>query len=158
MFGFLKKELKLVAAIEGKTIDLANVPDPIFAQKMTGDGVAIDTTGDTVVAPCDGTLTMIFRTNHAFGMTLDNGIEVLVHVGIDTVSLNGEGFERLATEGTTVKAGTPILKINRSFIEGKGISLITPVLITNPDSVKSLSPVIGENVKAGEGTILTYKK
>lgn len=157
MFGFLKKELKLVAAIDGKTIDLANVPDPVFAQKMAGDGVAIDTTGDTIVAPCDGELSLIFKTNHAFAMTLDGGIELLVHIGIDTVSLDGKGFERLIEAGQQVKAGTPIIKIDRALIEEAGLSLITPILITNPDSVKSITPVIGQSVKAGVDTVVTYK-
>ncbi|MGL5576368.1 MAG: PTS sugar transporter subunit IIA [Sarcina sp.] len=157
MFGFLKKELKLVAAIDGKTIDLANVPDPVFAQKMAGDGVAIDTTGDTIVAPCDGELSLIFKTNHAFAMTLDNGVELLVHIGIDTVSLDGKGFERLIEAGQQVKAGTPIIKINRPLIEEAGLSLITPILITNPDSVKSITPVIGQSVKAGVDTVISYK-
>lgn len=158
MFGFLKKELKLIAPINGSTIDLSNVPDPVFSQKMAGDGAAINSTGDVVVAPCDGELTLIFKTNHAFAMSLDNGIELLVHIGIDTVSLNGEGFERLIEPGQTVKAGTPIIKINRQIIEEKNLSLITPVLITNPDSVKSIKPIINEKVTAGNDTIIIYKK
>lgn len=158
MFGFLKKELKLIAPIDGNTIALSNVPDPVFSQKMAGDGTAIDSTGDIVVAPCDGELTLIFKTNHAFAMSLDNGIELLVHIGIDTVSLNGEGFERLIEPGQTVKAGTPIIKINRQIIKKKNLSLITPVLITNPDSVKSIKPIINERVTAGNDIIIIYKK
>ncbi len=158
MFGFLKKELKLIAPIDGNTIALSNVPDPVFSQKMAGDGTAIDSTGDIVVAPCDGELTLIFKTNHAFAMSLDNGIELLVHIGIDTVSLNGEGFERLIEPGQTVKAGTPIIKINRQIIKEKNLSLITPVLITNPDSVKSIKPIINERVTAGNDIIIIYKK
>ncbi|MDD6770394.1 MAG: PTS glucose transporter subunit IIA [Inconstantimicrobium porci] len=158
MFGFFKKESKFVAPIDGKVMNLSDVPDPVFAEKMAGDGVAIDTTGDTIVAPCDGELTLVFKTNHAFAMTLSNGVELLVHIGIDTVSLNGEGFERLQEQGTTVKAGTPIIKINRDIITGKGLSLITPVLVTNVDNVKDLTPVsVGQNVTAGNDTVLTYK-
>lgn len=162
MFGFLKKELKLIAAIDGTTIDLANVPDPVFAQKMAGDGIAIDPTGDTIVAPCDGELSLIFKTNHAFAMTLDNGVELLVHIGVNTVSLEGKGFERLVEAGQQVKAGTPIIKIDRAFMdkaiaEQDDLSLITPILITNPDSVKSITPVIGQTVKAGVDTVVTYK-
>ena len=108
---------------------------------MAGDGFAINYTGSTVVAPCDGTLTLIFKTNHAFSITTDNGVELLIHIGLDTVTLNGEGFERLIEEGQKVKAGTPIIKLNRELIESKGISLVTPVLITNVDSVKSISPL-----------------
>ena len=130
MFGLFKKELKLIAPATGKTIDLSQVPDQVFAEKMAGDGVAIEVTGDTIVAPADGELSLVFKTNHAFAMTLSNGIELLVHVGIDTVSLEGEGFERLTEPGQQVKAGTPILKIDRDFILGKGLKLHTPVLIT----------------------------
>lgn len=158
MFRFLKKELKLIAPIDGKTIDLSNVPDPVFAQKMAGDGVAIDSTGHIVVAPCDGELTLIFKTNHAFAMSLDNGIELLVHIGIDTISLNGAGFERLIEAGQIIKAGTPIIKINRQIIEEKNLSLITLILITNPDSVKTIKPIINEEVTAGNNTIILYKK
>lgn len=158
MFGFFKKNSKLVAPVDGKVIDLSQVPDPVFAQKMAGDGVAIDTTGDTIVAPCDGELSLIFNTNHAFAITLKDGVELLVHIGIDTVSLNGEGFERLAEQGTTVKAGTPIIKINRDVITSRGLSLITPVLITNPDVVKDLkAESVGSTVTAGNNTVLTYK-
>ncbi|MGL4742142.1 MAG: PTS sugar transporter subunit IIA [Sarcina sp.] len=157
MFGFLKKELKLIAPIDGKTIDLANVPDPVFSQKMAGDGVAIETTGDTIVAPCDGELSLIFKTNHAFAMTLENGVELLVHIGIDTVSLDGKGFERLVEAGQQITAGTPIIKIDRTFIENEGLSLITPVLITNPDVVKGISPIIGKTVSAGVDPIVNYK-
>jgi PTS system D-glucosamine-specific IIA component/PTS system glucose-specific IIA component len=161
MFKFFNKkqktDLKLVAPATGTAIDLSKVPDPVFAQKMAGDGVAIEITGDTIVAPADGTLALVFKTKHAFAMTLDNGIELLVHIGIDTVSLNGEGFEQLASEGTVVKAGTPIIKINKDFILEKGFSLITPVLITNPDIVSELIISTDKNVTAGEDEIIVCK-
>ncbi|WP_026885887.1 PTS sugar transporter subunit IIA [Clostridium beijerinckii] len=163
MFNFFKKnskdsnkEAKLVAPITGKTIDLSKVPDKVFAEKMAGDGLAIDTTGDIVVAPADGTLTLVFNTKHAFAITLDNGAELLVHIGIDTVSLNGEGFEQLAEAGTKVKAGTPIIKIDRDFILGKGFSLITPVLVTNMDIVKDLNSHVNKDVVAGEDEVITF--
>lgn len=157
MFEFLKKELKIVAAIDGKTINLANVPDPVFAQKLAGDGVAIDSTGNIVVAPCDGEISLIFKTNHAFAMTLDNGMELLIHIGIDTVSLKGKGFKRLVETGQKVKTGTPIIEIDRTLIEKAGLSLIISILVTNLDSVKSITPIIGQQVKAGNDTIITYK-
>lgn len=161
MFKFFNKkqktDLKLVAPVTGTAIDLSKVPDPVFAQKMAGDGIAIDLTGDTVVAPADGTLTLVFKTKHAFAMTLDNGIELLVHIGIDTVSLDGEGFEQLASEGDIVKAGTPIIKINKDLILEKGFSLITPVLITNPDVVSELIISTDKNVTAGKDEIIVCK-
>ena len=161
MFKFFNKkqkaDLKFVAPATGKAIDLSKVPDPVFAQKMAGDGIAIDITGDTIVAPADGTLSLVFKTKHAFAMTLDNGIELLVHIGIDTVSLNGEGFEQLASEGDIVKAGTPIIKINKDLILEKGFSLITPVLITNPDVTSELIISTDKNVTAGEDKIIICK-
>jgi PTS system D-glucosamine-specific IIA component/PTS system glucose-specific IIA component len=161
MFKFFNKkqktDLKLVAPVTGTAIDLSKVPDPVFAQKMAGDGIAIDLTGETIVAPADGTLTLVFKTKHAFAMTLGNGIELLVHIGIDTVSLNGEGFEQLASEGDIVKAGTPIIKINKDLILEKGFSLITPVLITNPDVTSELIISTDKNVTAGKDEIIVCK-
>lgn len=158
MFGLFKKDFKLVAPVNGTTIDLSQVPDEVFAGKMAGDGLAIDPTGNTFVAPADGELNLIFKTNHAFALTLNNGVELLVHIGVDTVSLDGEGFERLIEPGVKVKAGTPIIKIDRDFILSKGFSLATPVLITNvDDSVKDFQPLIGNTVQAGQDVVLTYK-
>lgn len=166
MFGFLKKNknqsteennnLTLMAVADGKVLPLSEVPDPVFAQKMAGEGVAIDITGDIIVAPADGELSLVFNTKHAFAMTLENGIELLVHVGIETVSLNGEGFEQLAEAGKKVKAGTPILKIDREFIIGKGLPLITPVLITNPDTTKSITTKEGIDCSVGSTVVLEY--
>ena len=136
MFNLFKKTLTIVAPISGKTIDLSEVPDPVFAGKMVGDGIAIDSTGDTVVAPCDGTISLIMDSKHAFAITTSSGIELLVHVGLETVALNGEGFEVLQSVNTKVTAGTPILKLDRPFIESKGVSLITPVLIVNHDKLE----------------------
>ena len=164
MFEFLKNKknktqninFKLVAPISGESIPLSEVPDPVFAQKMVGDGVAINPIGDIIVAPADGELTLVFNTKHAFAMTLENGIEILVHIGIDTVSLNGEGFEKLVEQGTKVKAGTPIIKINPDFIKEKGFLLISPVLITNPEILTSIKTVENVDTIAGETTILEY--
>lgn len=157
MFNFFNKSLNLIAPVSGKTIDLSSVPDPVFGQKMVGDGIAIDTTGSTIVAPADGVISLIMDTKHAFGMTLDNGVEILVHVGLDTVTLKGEGFEQLINQGTKVTAGTPILKIDRDLIQSKGISLITPVLITNVDVVKKIEGLPNLDVTEGKDTIINYK-
>lgn len=160
MFNFFKKnsnkETKLVAPITGKTVDLSQVPDKVFAEKLAGDGVAIDPVGDVVVAPADGELTLVFETLHAFAITLDNGAELLIHIGIDTVSLNGEGFEQLVKAGAKVKAGTPIIKINRDVIIEKGFSLITPVLVTNMDIIKEFKTNIGKDVIAGQDEVISF--
>ncbi|NME83930.1 PTS glucose transporter subunit IIA [Clostridium sp. SM-530-WT-3G] len=150
------KTFKLVAPITGKSLPLSETPDPVFAQKMAGDGLAMMPEADVVVAPADGELTLVFNTKHAFAMTLENGVELLVHIGIETVTLNGEGFEQLAEAGTKVKAGDPIIKIDREFIKSKGLPLTTPVLITNPDILKSITPVENVATVAGETTVLEY--
>lgn len=171
MFDFIKKmfgsdsnvdnstqnTLKLVAPVSGKAIPLSEVPDQVFAEKMAGDGLGILAEGDLIVAPADGELTLVFKTKHAFAMTLSNGIELLVHIGLDTVSLNGEGFEQLAEQGAQVKAGTPIIKIDRDFIIGKGLSLVTPVLITNVEITKSISPIETGSVTAGKTTVINFE-
>ena len=160
MFKFFKKnsnkEITLVAPITGRTIDLSNVPDKVFAEKLAGDGIAIDPTGDVIVAPADGELTLVFKTMHAFAITLANGAELLIHIGIDTVSLNGEGFQQLVEAGAMVKAGTPIIKIDRDFILNKGLSLITPVLITNMDIVKELKTNVDKDVVAGQNEVISF--
>lgn len=167
MFGIFKKKkqetviedntLSLVSAVTGKTIPLSQVQDPVFSQKMAGDGIAIEPTDNTVVAPADGELTLIFNTKHAFALTLENGIELLVHIGLDTVSLNGEGFQQLAEQGTKVKAGTPIIKFDANFIKSKGLKLTTPVLITNPDMVKSIKAVENIETISGETIVIEYE-
>ena len=147
----------LVAVANGDLIPLSEVPDPVFAGKMAGDGAAIMVTGDIVVAPADGELSLVFKTKHAFAMTLENGLELLVHIGVDTVGLNGEGFEQLVEAGIKVKAGTPIIKIDREFILGKGLSLATPVLITNVDAAKSINAVESGSVTAGKDVVLNFE-
>lgn len=165
MFGLSKKKnnykseknsFTLVSAIDGTLFPLSHVPDPVFAEKMAGDGVAIDPTGDIVVAPADGVLSLVFKTKHAFALTLDNGIEILVHVGLETVALNGDGFEQLVEAGGRVKAGTPILKIDRELIKSRGCSLITPMLITNPDITTSITLVESSKAIAGSTIAITY--
>lgn len=157
MFGILKKSYEIAAPVDGKAVPLSGVPDPVFAQKLVGDGIAIEPTGDTIVSPVDGKLTMIFKTNHAFGITLQNGVELLVHIGLNTVELQGNGFQRIGKEKSTVKKGEPIIKIDKKFIEGKGYNLVTSVLITNMKAVKDLNCIIGNYVIAGKDIVATYK-
>lgn len=123
--------VRLRQPIAGAVVPLAQVPDPMFSQGTMGPGLAIDPSGDTVVAPADGTVTTVFPTGHAVGMTLDDGTELLIHVGIDTVDLKGRGFQALVQQGEGVHAGHPLLRIDTGVIRGAGYSPITPVIVLN---------------------------
>ena len=159
MFNLFNKKHSLVAPADGRLIPLSQVADPVFSQKMLGDGIAIDELcGDTICAPADGVLEMIFRTNHAFAVKTSQGIDILVHIGINTVELDGAGFERLREQGQTVKAGDPVIRIDRQRISQAGYSLTTPVVFTATGSIKELTPENKETVTAGQDVILTYKK
>lgn len=147
----------LVAPASGKAIPLSEVPDPVFAEKLAGDGMAIMIEDNTIVAPADGEVTLIFKTKHAFAMTLENGLELLVHIGLETVSLDGEGFEQLVEQGTKVKAGTPLIKVDRDFLLSKGLSLATPVLITNVDATKSINAIESGEVVAGKTPVVNFE-
>ena len=131
---FKKKDCVLYAPVNGKSIPLENVPDKVFANKLIGDGVGFVFEEDTVYAPCDGEILMIANTNHAFGIKAKNNLEVLVHVGLETVNLNGEGLSVLVKQGQKVKAHDPIIKINREMMKEKNIDLTTPMIITNLDN------------------------
>lgn len=152
---FKKKTSVLLAPIDGKVVSLDNVPDPVFSQRMMGDGVAIETTGDVAYAPADGVITVTIETKHAFGMSLENGMELIVHVGLDTVDAKGEGFEMLVKEHDHVKAGTPIIKINREILKDR--NLLTPIVITNPEVFEFVDMHIGETVTAKESTLIEYR-
>ncbi|MBU2704810.1 PTS glucose transporter subunit IIA [Zooshikella marina] len=143
----------LVAPVTGEIIAIEDVPDPVFAQKMAGDGIAINPTGDTLVAPCEGVIGKIFRTNHAFTLTTDAGVELFVHFGVDTVNLKGEGFERLIEENTRVKPGDPVIRLNLPLLQKTAVSVVTPVVISNVDQFASLEKKSGQ-VTAGKEPVL----
>ncbi|GAA0181502.1 PTS glucose transporter subunit IIA [Clostridium sediminicola] len=166
MFKFIDKIMNkrdksieiLTAPVDGKVIDITKVQDKVFSEKIIGDGIAIESSGKIFIAPASGELKVIFETNHAFAMTLENGIDILVHIGIDTVKLNGEGFKRLANEGEMVKKGQPIIEIDRELIEGGGYSLVTPVLVTNMESLETIDYCnLGESVVAGNDNVFKIK-
>jgi PTS system glucose-specific IIA component len=121
-------EIYVLAPLDGRVVDLEDVPDEVFAQKMAGDGVAIDPAGSVAVAPVSGTLAKLFPGGHAFGLVCDNGVELIVHIGLDTIELRGEGFENIASEGQVVQAGTPIVRFDRAAIERKGKVILSPVV------------------------------
>lgn len=120
---------KVHACTAGQLVPLSDVPDTVFAEGMMGDGLAIVPEDGVFRAPFDGTITLISPTKHAFGMVTKDGIELLVHIGIDTVNLQGEGFEVIIEADTEVKQGTPIIKADLDFIKSKDIPTITPMIV-----------------------------
>ncbi len=121
----------ITAPMTGELVEITEVPDPVFAGKMMGDGFAIKPTDGRVLSPVKGRVATLFPTKHAVGLVSDTGIEVLVHVGIDTVKLQGEGFEALCQEGDTVDVGTPLLQVDLAYVEAQGKPTITPIVFTN---------------------------
>lgn len=129
MFNFFKKEeFKIVAPISGELIPLAQVPDQVFSAKMMGDGFAVIPSSNTVVAPLSGTLESVFPTGHAVGIKTKDGIECIVHIGLDTVELNGEGFKTLVSQGGKIKAGQPMIEFDKEALEAKGYNVVTMVV------------------------------
>lgn len=124
-------DIQLHAPFEGTVVPLSEVPDESFAQGMVGEGFAVIPTvidAFDVCAPVDGTITMVFKTGHAFGMRTEEGLDLLIHIGIDTVELKGEGFTKLVDKGDVVRAGTPIIAVESEKLRERGINLITPVV------------------------------
>ena len=157
----VKKEFdgKVIAPISGNLMPLSEVPDEVFAQKMIGDGIAIEPTASGVmVAPASGRIEKIFDTNDAFSIVTPAGIEIFVHLGMDTVKLEGKGFERIAEEGAVVKAGDPIVKYDYDFLKANAKSIITPVIISNSDDYSSLNPVESGKAVVGETLVLNVVK
>jgi PTS system glucose-specific IIA component len=137
--------MELLAPVSGTAVPLRDVPDEVFAEGMAGEGGAIvPAQSGEAVAPASGTLVKLFEGGHAFGIETDEGVELIVHVGLDTIELRGTGFEKLATEGDRVEAGQPIVRFDLEEIRGSGYDPVTPVVVTNADE----HPV--NNFRAGE--------
>ena len=147
----------LVSPITGDIVALEQVPDEAFASKAVGDGVAVKPTDKIVVAPAAGTVVKIFNTNHAFCLETENGAEIVVHMGIDTVALNGQGFKRLVEEGAEVKAGEPILELDLEFLNANARSMISPVVCSNSDDYSALVIQATGKVVAGQTPLYEIK-
>lgn len=144
--NFSSAEIK--APMTGVLKSLKEVNDGMFSEEILGQGVAIEPTEDTVVAPFDGVVTAIFDTKHAIGLTSKDGIELLIHVGIDTVKLNGQGYQYQVVKGQEVQVGETLINFDRAFIQAQGYQVITPIVITN-------SAEVGDVLAANEGPIVS---
>lgn len=147
---------ELGAPLEGRVMPLAEVPDAAFASGALGNGVGIEPSGDTVVAPADGLILTVQKTGHAVGLRLDSGVELLIHIGVDTVQMNGEGFEVLVEKRQQVTAGTPLIRFDTAKIAEAGFSAVTPVLVVNTKKFASVEGHPAEHVNLGDN-IITIK-
>lgn len=147
----------LVSPVTGEVVAIEQVPDEAFASKAVGDGVAVKPTDKTVVSPAAGTIVKIFNTNHAFCLETENGAEIVVHMGIDTVALNGQGFTRLVEEGAEVVAGQPILEMDLDFLNANARSMISPVVCSNIDDFSGLVIQAKGQVVAGQTPLYEIK-
>lgn len=139
MFGFLKRKVRDVyAPVDGNVVTLESVDDEVFSQKMVGDGVAILPISGTFTAPIDGVVSKIFLTNHAYSIKSDKDLEVMVHIGLETVTLKGKGFTRIASEGDRVKVGDVIIEADLSYIREHAKDIITPIIITDESDAKEI--------------------
>lgn len=144
MFGFLKKmnvekDTKVFAPATGEIIPITKVSDPVFSGKMMGDGFAVIPTSGVITSPVIGTVVSVFPTLHAVCLKTDNGLEILVHMGIDTVELNGEPFETEVTAGQKVNENTVLSTVNLEALEASGKETAMMVLFTNMDKVESIT-------------------
>ena len=163
MFSFLKKKKKettvstytLKAFLSGKVISIENVKDPVFSAKILGNGLAIEPENELIIAPCDGVIsTVMADSKHAVGITAENGMELLIHEGIDTVALNGEGFELFVKEGDNVKEGDKLIHFDAKLIKSKGYQTTCILVVTNSDDFPNMKLHIGMDAVLGETVIV----
>ena len=153
--GTEQKELKSI--LDGTVLPLEEVPDEVFSQRIMGDGIAIEPSSSVVYAPADGEITVVMEeTGHACGMKLKNGLEILIHVGVDTVSMGGDGFELLVKEGDTVKSGTPLIKFDKEKIKAAGHPCTTMMIVTEEGKTEKISMYTGMEAEAGKTTVVSW--
>ncbi|HIX99469.1 MAG TPA: PTS system trehalose-specific EIIBC component [Candidatus Dorea intestinigallinarum] len=149
---------ELKAGLTGKVIPLDDVPDNVFSQHVMGDGIAIEPESDTVVAPANATVNAVMAdTGHACGLTFANGMELLIHIGVDTVDMNGDGFTLLVSEGQKVKAGTPLIRFDKEKIHAAGHPSVTVFIVTEEGNAKGIQYLSGMEAVAGETPVIRFQ-
>ena len=159
MFFRKKKVIEIKGVVGGKTVFLENVPDDVFSSKMLGDGIAIEPTTDEIVAPIEGTVEMIAEdSKHAVGIRHESGLEIMIHIGLDTVELKGEGFQVLTQLNQKVKPGDPLVCFDHDFLDKEEYSLLTMMIVTDAAGYKIQKQAERVNVTAGETTVFECVK
>ncbi len=154
--SLFKKEITLYAVADGEIKELSATKDPVFSEKLLGEGYVLFLENDLIVSPGDGVVSSIADTKHAYTLSLDNGFTVLVHIGIDSVSLNGEGFTPLVGKGDRVQIGTPLCRVDRELLKQRQIRDCIPVVLPESDRLNRCSVFEG-NAKAGETKAFTAR-
>ena len=156
--GFLDKlfgtgEQEILAPVAGEVVPVSEVNDPTFSEEIVGKGVAIKPADNRIVAPRDGTVSLMFDTGHAVSLVSKSGAEILIHVGLETVSLKGKHYTVHVKNGDTIKAGQLLIEFDREAIAADGFDTITPVLVCNPENFSEMRTYPGKTVRAGEKII-----
>jgi PTS system glucose-specific IIA component len=146
--------IPILSPFTGRVVPLEEVPDPVFAERMLGEGIAVEPDEGIAVAPLQGRLVVFHSAGHAFAIEGEDGLKVLVHIGLDTVRLRGEGFVRLAQEGEWVEAGRPIAQFDMERIRAAGFSLLSPVIMPELPAGYRVFPTKAHAVRAGQDPLL----
>ena len=155
LFG--KKTDDFYAPMAGKAVPITEVPDPTFAEGMLGNGIAIEPAEGKVYAPCDATVDMMFTTGHAVSLVADNGAEILIHVGLETVSLEGKPFTVHAANGDKVKKGQLLIEVDLDAVKAAGLPTITPMVVCNTDEYPTFNTFVGKDV-TNEDVVIALAK
>nr|WP_314464113.1 PTS glucose transporter subunit IIA [uncultured Clostridium sp.] len=147
---------RILAVQNGKVVPLEEVPDPVFSQKVLGEGAAIYPEDGKIYSPVSGIIDSVMDMGHALAIMAKDGAQILIHVGLNTVELQGEGFVTHVTAGQKVYSGDLLLEVDLELLKSKGLSTITPVLLLNKDSFQEVIPFIGL-AKAGETVMVQYR-
>lgn len=143
-------EITLASPVDGKLVSIKTVSDPTFSEEIIGKSVAIMPSEGKFYSPADGTVSTVFHTGHAVAITTDEGAEIMIHIGLDTVKLNGEHFHAIASEGQKVKTGDLLIEADLESIKMKGYDIVTPVIICNSDKFSEILPVTEKEVAKGD--------
>ena len=152
---FFKKEKKeiIYSPCDGEIIPLSDVPDQVFADKILGDGAAVIPESGTIVSPVDGKIAQTFDSHHAYAITSNEGLDILIHIGLNTVELKGDGFKSYVKDGDIIKKGDKIADVDLEYIADRGYNLHTPIIITNQNVINSFEVMYGQK-KQGEEIVL----
>ena len=146
----IANDVLVEAPVTGNVLDLTTINDPVFSSLAMGKGIAIQPDSDVVVAPFNGVVESLFPTGHAIGLKSDNGAEVLIHIGIDTVKLEGKHFKPLVSQGETVEVGQPLIEFDRKAIADEGFDTVIPVVVTNTNLAKDV--LLEDNKEIEQGS------